>query len=109
MGKSPAAQSRTSEVEATSLWPAGIDSPYGSASWAWLLGLLVAATLLRIVALNQQLWFDEIITLLYSARDPIWRIMTHYGGQNQHSCIRFWRIARSASSASSLGRYACLP
>ena len=84
MGKSPAAQSRTSEVEATSLWPAGIDSPYGSASWAWLLGLLVAATLLRIVALNQQLWFDEIITLLYSARDPIWRIMTHYGGQNQH-------------------------
>jgi uncharacterized membrane protein len=49
-----------------------------------LLGLLVAATLLRVIALNQQLWFDEIVTLLDSARDPILRIMTHYGGQNQH-------------------------
>jgi uncharacterized membrane protein len=42
------------------------------------------AALLRIVALNQQLWFDEIMTLLDSARDPILRIVTHYGGQNQH-------------------------
>ena len=50
----------------------------------WLSGLVVLATVLRLVALNQQLWFDEIVTLLDSAREPIWRIVTQYGGQNQH-------------------------
>jgi mannosyltransferase len=66
------------------LRPEGATSSGRSVSWAWLAGLLAAATVLRIVALNQQLWFDEIVTLLDSARDPIWRIVTHYGGQNQH-------------------------
>jgi hypothetical protein len=42
------------------------------------------ALLLRIIALNQQLWFDEIVTLLDSARAPIWGIVTHYNWQNQH-------------------------
>jgi hypothetical protein len=84
MEENPAGQSKTSEFEATSLWPAGIRSSYQPASWAWLLGFLVAAALLRLIALNQQLWFDEIVTLLDSARNPILRIMTHYGGQNQH-------------------------
>jgi hypothetical protein len=46
--------------------------------------LTAVAALLRVVALNEQLWFDEIVTLLDSAREPIWRIVTHYGGQNQH-------------------------
>jgi uncharacterized membrane protein len=46
--------------------------------------LVIAATVLRVPALNQQLWFDEIITLLDSARLPLARIVTEYGGQNQH-------------------------
>ena len=50
----------------------------------WLSALVVLAAVLRLVALNQQLWFDEIVTLLDSAREPIWRIVTQYGGQNQH-------------------------
>ena len=66
------------------LWPESATSSGGSVSWAWLAGLLATAAALRIIALNQQLWFDEIVTLLDSARDPILRIVTHYGGQNQH-------------------------
>jgi mannosyltransferase len=46
--------------------------------------LVIIATVLRVLALNQQLWFDEIITLLDSARLPLARIVTEYGGQNQH-------------------------
>ncbi|MGD0271153.1 MAG: glycosyltransferase family 39 protein, partial [Candidatus Sulfotelmatobacter sp.] len=66
------------------LWAESTAPSEGSVSWAWLAGLLAAATALRMIALNQQLWFDEIVTLLDSARDPLWRIVTHYGGQNQH-------------------------
>jgi mannosyltransferase len=53
-------------------------------AWEWLGGLMAAAIVLRAIALNQQLWFDEIMTLLDSARAPVWQIVTHYGGQNQH-------------------------
>ncbi len=53
-------------------------------AWGWLAALTVLAAALRAVALNQQLWYDEIITLLESARAPIWHILTHYDGQNQH-------------------------
>jgi mannosyltransferase len=77
-------RSNTSILPAANLWPAGVNSAGERITWPWLLGLAAAATLLRVVALNQQLWFDEIVTLLDSARDPIVRIVTHYGGQNQH-------------------------
>ena len=53
-------------------------------AWGWLTGLVFLATVLRAVALNQQLWFDEIVTLLDSARHPASRIVTQYAGQNQH-------------------------
>ena len=52
--------------------------------WLWISLLVIMATILRLLALNQQLWFDEIVTLLDSARAPIWQIVTQYGGQNQH-------------------------
>jgi hypothetical protein len=42
------------------------------------------AAVLRLLALNQQLWFDEIVTLLDSARQPVLQIVTRYDGQNQH-------------------------
>jgi mannosyltransferase len=72
-----------SDSKGLSLWPRFANSGEPVA-WAWLFGLTVAAGVLRLFALNQQLWFDEIVTLLDSAREPIWRIVTHYGGQNQH-------------------------
>ena len=77
-------RSGTSHLPAGNLWPESANSFGEPISWAWVLGLGAVAALLRVVALNQQLWFDEIMTLLDSARDPIWRIVTHYGGQNQH-------------------------
>ncbi len=53
-------------------------------AWGFLAALVVLATVLRALALNQQLWFDEIVTLLDSARHPVSQIMTQYAGQNQH-------------------------
>jgi len=67
------------------LWPALPDSERQPFAWIWLVGLVVVATVLRVLALNQQLWFDEIVTLLDSARKPVWLIITQYGGQNQHT------------------------
>ena len=66
------------------LWPALTNSAEEPVAWGWLAGLMVAAIALRVLALNQQLWFDEIVTLLDSARYPVSRIVTQYAGQNQH-------------------------
>jgi mannosyltransferase len=74
----------SSSREELALWPGRVNSSSEPVSWAWLFVLAAVAAIFRIVALNQQLWFDEIMTLLDSARDPILRIVTHYGGQNQH-------------------------
>lgn len=74
----------SSSREELTLWPVSVNSCAEPVSWALLFGFAAVAAILRLVALNQQLWFDEIMTLLDSARDPILRIVTHYGGQNQH-------------------------
>ena len=66
------------------LWPGLPTSAQEPIAWIWISGLVIVATVLRVLALNQQLWFDEIVTLLDSARAPIGQIVTHYGGQNQH-------------------------
>jgi mannosyltransferase len=66
------------------LWPKLATAAEEPVAWVWISGLVVVATVLRVLALNQQLWFDEIVTLLESARQPIMEIVTHYGGQNQH-------------------------
>ncbi len=83
-GNNAAFPRKTLRSQQPTLWPGSAASSERSVSWAWIVGLLLAAAVLRIVALNQQLWFDEIVTLLDSARDPILRIVTHYAGQNQH-------------------------
>ena len=69
------------------LWPVLATSAEEPVAWMWLSALVVLATVLRLVALNQQLWFDEIVTLLDSAREPIWRIVTQYGGRNQQHAL----------------------
>jgi len=65
------ANQRATPAETSSLWP---------------LALLVAlGTVLRIIGLNQQLWFDEMDTLLNSVRRPLVEILTTYPSQNQHT------------------------
>lgn len=59
--------------------PAELRSP-----WPGLLALMALAAILRAVALNQQLWYDEIATLLNSVRQPLSAILTTYTSQNQH-------------------------
>jgi mannosyltransferase len=66
------------------LWPVLPSSADEPVAWGWLAGLVIVATVLRVWSLNQQLWFDEIVTLLDSAREPVSRIVTQYAGQNQH-------------------------
>src|SRR5579862_9289126 len=82
--KSKQMSSYSSSKDEFTLWPLRTTSSNVSVAWAALLGLGAVALFLRVLGLNQQLWFDEIVTLLDSARDPISRIVTHYAGQNQH-------------------------
>ncbi|MBW0007262.1 MAG: glycosyltransferase family 39 protein, partial [Sphingomonas sp.] len=43
-----------------------------------------AAAALRLFGANDQLWFDEIATLLDSVRKPLGVIMTHFPSDNDH-------------------------
>jgi uncharacterized membrane protein len=54
------------------------------APWGWLAALMLLAAALRAVALNQQLWYDEITTLVEFVRRPLGEIVTTYTSQNQH-------------------------
>jgi mannosyltransferase len=47
--------------------------------------LMVLATVLRVIALDQQLWYDEIVTVVNSVRKPLGAILTTYTTQNQHT------------------------
>ncbi len=49
-----------------------------------LIGILIAATLLRLFRLNLDLWLDEIDTLIHNARASYGEIITTYKTQNQH-------------------------
>ncbi len=44
---------------------------------------MAVAAVLRAIELNQQLWYDEILTLVRSVRQPLGTIVTTYA-QNQH-------------------------
>ena len=53
--------------------------------WPLLVGLTIgAACVLRAWALDSGLWYDEIVTLVLSARKPISTIVTAFPGVNQH-------------------------
>ncbi|MBI3661806.1 MAG: glycosyltransferase family 39 protein [Acidobacteria bacterium] len=67
-----------------SLWPWRDAEPERRAPWAVLAGLMALAAALRAIALNQQLWYDEITTLLDFVRTPLGHILTTYTSQNQH-------------------------
>jgi uncharacterized membrane protein len=50
-----------------------------------LIALTAVAVAVRSVGLNSGLWYDEIRTLLDSVHSPLWRILTVYPGDNQHT------------------------
>ncbi|MBI3484883.1 MAG: glycosyltransferase family 39 protein, partial [Acidobacteria bacterium] len=66
------------------LWPAPADAQAERTPWLWLALLTALAAVLRGIALNQQLWYDEITTLLDFVRTPMAQILTTYTSQNQH-------------------------
>jgi mannosyltransferase len=60
-----------------------------SSRWPWvsfalLMLILVAATVIRLYRLNAGLWLDEILTYLSYARLPFRGIITSYDSENQH-------------------------
>jgi hypothetical protein len=72
---------------------------------AVLVGLgftLVVATVLRAIALDHGLWFDEIVTLVLSARHSLAHIVTTFTGVNTHplySVLAHWAIETFGESA----------
>lgn len=74
----PDANPRAASESAPQPEPAGV-------LWNWLAVLVFLAALLRAIALNQQLWYDEITTLVDSVRQPLEVIVSTYQSQNQHT------------------------
>lgn len=62
--------------------------------WVWLAGLTLAALALRLVALDQQLWYDEMLLAVRWAPLRLWEIVTTYTSQNQH--MLYSVLARAA-------------
>jgi mannosyltransferase len=57
---------------------------WAAAPLASVAALTVAAFALRLVRIEQGLWFDEIVTLVRSVREPVASIVTHFPGTNDH-------------------------
>jgi uncharacterized membrane protein len=56
-----------------------------AATWTVaILGTIAVAAVLRFVGLENGLWYDEIVTLVLSARLPVERIVTEFPGVNVH-------------------------
>jgi 4-amino-4-deoxy-L-arabinose transferase-like glycosyltransferase len=49
-----------------------------------VIGLTLLALILRLIRLDQQLWYDEMTTLVQSVRQPFAHILTIYTSKNQH-------------------------
>jgi hypothetical protein len=73
--------------------------------------IVAGALVLRVIGLNSGLWFDEIVTLVESARLPLTRILTDFPGVNAHpfySVLAHVSIAALGDSAWALRLPACL-
>lgn len=44
----------------------------------------MAALVLRLIGINTGLWYDEVVTLVESVRQPLTTILTEFPGNNQH-------------------------
>jgi len=60
--------------------------------WPAVIVLLVVATVLRVVSLDNDLWIDEVLTLVDFVRLPVGQIITDYSSDNQH--VLFSVLAR---------------
>jgi len=83
-------------IHYTPLWTPSKDQTrqWGDSDMYWpaVIILLVAATLLRISSLNNDLWIDEVYTLVDYVRLPVGQIVTDYSSDNQH--VLFSVLAR---------------
>ena len=75
------------------LWPSQSSDAGEPIAWALIIALVLSATILRAIALNQQLWFDEIIMLLTRHANPCGRPLRSTTGRINTCSIRFWRTA----------------
>jgi mannosyltransferase len=83
-----------------------------SNSWTWaLVATVLVAAALRLFGLQSGLWYDEIVTLVESARRPLAQILTDYPALNVHplySVFAHASIATFGESAWALRLPACV-
>jgi hypothetical protein len=76
--------------------PIDVRDPVRHAGWM-LAGLLVAGAALRLYALGEGLWYDEIMALVNYVRSPLARLVTTFDSQNQH--LLYSLLAHGATQA----------
>jgi len=57
-------QTRTGAKEGVPRWPMPVANRESSVHLAWVLISVLLALALRVIGLNRQLWYDEIVTLI---------------------------------------------
>lgn len=67
------------------LWTTRAPAQSEPTPWKLLLLITALAAVLRVIGLNDGLWYDEIRTLLASVQSPMSRILTVFPGDNQHT------------------------
>ncbi len=76
--------------------------------WIIVLGVtFAAAAVLRFIALGFGLWYDEIVTLVLSARHPIGQIVTEFAGVNSHPLYSVLAHASIEAFGESAGPFGC--
>jgi mannosyltransferase len=75
---------REDEERAVVMAPHLEEKNEGRPPWAALIALMAVAGTLRAIGLNRDLWLDEVYTLIRTVRQPLWKILTIFPGDNQH-------------------------
>ena len=52
--------------------------------WGWLTAVIAVALILRLIQLNSDLWYDEVVTLVESVRLPFDQLLMTYTSPNNH-------------------------
>ena len=76
-----------------------------------VLAIMLVAAALRFMGLQSQLWYDEIVTLVRSARRPVYQLLTEFPGVNDHplySLLAHASLTVFGESAWALRLPACL-
>jgi mannosyltransferase len=87
-GRSPitsSARQNAASPETQEAWIGQHGSDISRATTTAVLVLaVVAAAALRLIGGGDQLWYDEILTLVHSVREPLAVIVTHFPSNNDH-------------------------